>query len=185
MLKDEIKIIKLLKKGNTGALKYLFDEYYEKLYFYALKLVDHKESAEEVVQDVFISIWTNRRKLSITLSLKSYLYVAVKNKAISYLRQKIKTISFEYDQEKPIVHSSCNPEIKTDIDELEFHIHQAIKLLPDKCRMIFNLSRNSGMTYKEIAVELDISTETVKTQISIALKKLKVHLEKYWDTVPY
>ncbi|MBN2347332.1 MAG: RNA polymerase sigma-70 factor [Bacteroidales bacterium] len=183
MHKEEKKIISQLKKDHVGALKYLFDTYYEKLYFFAITFINQKEIAEEIVQDVFISIWDKRKELIITSSLKSYLFASVKYKSFSCLRQRLESVTMESEQVLYAVHSHHMPDQLFETFELEYYIQKAISLLPDKCKIIFNLSRNSGLTYKEIAYELNISVETVKTQISIALKKIKIFLEIHWDTV--
>lgn len=181
---DGIKLIRQIKKNNVRAFKYLFETHYEKLFHFALTYVNHKEIAEEIVQDVFITIWNKRKELDITSSVKAYLFTSVKNRSISYLRQHLKLADIT-DNEHNIVSLYQSADYKIEGDELELYVQKAIDLLPDKCKIIFSLSRNSGLTYKEIAKELGISTETVKTQIGIALKKIKLYLEIYWDSVPY
>ncbi len=167
-----------IKKGNSDALKTIFDLFAQRLFYHALKLVGSKESAEEIVQDVIISIWENRKDLNIQTSLEPYLYSSVKNRSISYLRKQLsKPETSDLSQAE---NSLNNSTIETPIeyDELVKEVQRAIDALPDRCRLIFNLSRNSEMTYKQIATELNISPESVKTQIGIALKKLKTHIGK-------
>lgn len=168
-----------LKKGNTNALKTIFDLYAEKLFYRALKFVNSKEIAEEIVQDVFIAIWENRNELNIQNSFDSYLFTSVKNHSISYLRKKIS--NFEAENLSFVENSANNSTNETSIEytELNNELQRAINMLPERCKLIFTLSRNSGLTYKQIAAELNISAESVKTQIGIALKKLKSHLEKF------
>lgn len=174
-------IISQLKNGNTDALKSIFDLFSEKLFYHALKFVYSTEVAEEVVQDVFIAIWEKREALDIQHSLESYLYNSVRNRAISYLRKKVAAVEMQdLSHAENISESSAN-EISVEFKELNNTVQEVINSLPERCKLIFNLSRNSGLTYKQIAEELNISPESVKTQIGIALKKLKVHLKQFGE----
>ena len=177
-----------LKKGNTQIFKYIFELYYEKLYYYALKFVPSSEIAEEIVQEVLIVIWEKKKELSIHTSLQSYLFTAVKNKSFSYLRTQ--HFNTEINSENQ-AHDYCNiftnrhTEELIEYNELATLISNEINSLPERCRIIFQLSRNSGLSYKQIAAELNISPESVKTQIAIALKRLKLHLARHWETAVY
>ncbi len=183
---DELTIFRQIKRGNIRSFNYLFNKYYEILFRFALTYQNQREVAEEIVQDIFMHIWEKRLELNISSSVRSYLFTSVKNRCISFLRRKFdkaEVVSYGCTPDEQTFFQS--PDIALESIELEFHIKNAIKMLPDRCRIIFNLSRNTGLTYREIAAELGISTETVKTQISIALGKIKLHLERYWYTVPF
>jgi RNA polymerase sigma-70 factor, ECF subfamily len=174
-------ILKELKKGSPTALKELFDIYAEKLYCYALRYVNKPEIAEEVVQDVFIAIWETRNKLTIKISLESYLYTSIKNRSISYLRKRISEIKKVELLVADQIPDEFNQNNGVEYQELKTGLKKVIETLPERCRIIFYLSRNSGLSYKQIAKELNISPETVKTQIGIALNRLKIELKKFVD----
>lgn len=178
---NNIDFLHELKKDNIESFEVLFNTYYKELYYFCLKYVFHKEVAEELVQDLFISIWEKRYNLNIQSSIKAYLFTSIKNRAISYLRSKIAQNShFENHDIIKTDEPLTNPN-PIEYEELKEEIQNAIKLLPEQCRIVFHLSRNSGLTYKQIANELKVSPETVKTHISNALKKIKKHLEKHWE----
>lgn len=183
MKNKEDDLVRGLNKGNINSYKTIFNNYYEKLFQFALRYVYHKEIAEEIVQDVFIIIWEKRKELNITDSLSSYLFTSVKNRSISYLRSKLSKVELSADDHSILKTDNKIYENSIEFSELEKEIHNAISLLPERCKLIFNLSRNSGLTYKQIAFQLNISPESVKTQIGIALKRLKLHLEKNWETI--
>lgn len=162
-------------------LKYLFDAYYEKLVFYSLTYVIRKEIAEEIIQELFIRIWENRKSLLITKSCKAYLFTSARNSSINYLKSKyarIPFISLSNIIEKP-ARSTVEDQLVE--NELKTMIQYAIDDLPEKCRIIFNLSRNCDLSNQEIANILGISTKTVDTQIRIAVIKIKRALAGKWD----
>lgn len=165
-----------LKKGSTYALENIFNLYADRLFYHALKFVNNKETAEEIVQDVFIAIWENRKELNIKSSLESYLYTSVKNRAISYLRKKIISLEANDLSYADNIADDNKTDASIEYAELTKELKKVIELLPERCKIIFTLSRNSGLTYKQIAEELNISPESVKTQIGIALSKIKSHL---------
>ena len=122
--------------------------------------------------------------INIEKSLKSYLFTSVKNRSVNYLKSRINNILFvEIDRAE-----SENRTIMTDpsleSQELDELIQVAISSLPPRCREMFHLSRNSGMTYQEIADTLNVSKETVKSQIGEAIRKIRDFLNKHWDKIP-
>ncbi len=180
-MQDQKKLFTAIRNGNEMAFEQLFHAQYEKLYRLCRRYIYEKEVAEELVQDVFIYIWQNRKSLVITSSLSSYLATAVKNRSLNYLKSK-------YAQQKALTIDDTFLDLMDGWDEnREIHenlkevLKKGIDSLPEKCRIIFNLSRNSGMTYNEIAEELSISKESVKSQIKIALQKLRIYLKEHLE----
>ena len=173
-----------IRNNDVGAYKYLFGFYYKELYFFARKFLGNKEVAEEIVQDVFIVIWENKNDLNITKSIKSYLYTSVKNRSINYLKSKINNIDF-VGIDEAVKESNVMPADKLlELSELDELIIEAVAMLPPGCKEMFHMSRNSEMTYQEIADTLAVSKETVKSQISEALKRIKTYLNKQWEQIP-
>ena len=170
-------IIDRLRKGDQSALKYLFDVYYRDLVIYAMKIVVNRGVAEETVQDLFIRLWKNRNRLNLQKSLHAYLVTAVRNRSVNFIRSRYGRTRFE---DLDGIDQYTNAEA-VNILELREAIHSAVLLLPPKCKIIFNLSRNAGMTVEEIAAQLGISRKTVRTQISIAIRKIRAHLEDQWS----
>ena len=184
MKKTEKQILSQIKKQDVGAYKYLFELYYKELYFFARKFLGNKEVAEEIVQDVFIALLENKDVLNITKSIKSYLYTSVKNRSINYLKSKINNIDFVSIDEAAKESCVVSADKLLELSELDDLIIKAVSMLPPKCKEMFHMSRNSEMTYQEIADALDVSKETVKSQISEAIKRIKVYLNKYWEQIP-
>ena len=176
-----------IQKGDQKAFETIFRDYYQELFFYACKFVGKSEQAEELVQDVFVHIWEKRSALNIRSSLKSYLYTAVRNRCLNHLKSQMARM--EKDTDASLQHvrhtSPYSADLEVNRQELMRLIQQGIQQLPDRCRIIFKLSRDADMTYAEIATELGISKETVKSQIKVALERLRAHLGKYWELITW
>lgn len=168
-----------LQKGDKNALKILFDRYYDDLFRYGMKLILNRETAEEIVQDIFISLWEKHKERDIS-SFRHYLFKAVKNRSINYIKRNVP--SFNQIEDERIFNESyeVTPHEQMANRELAELVENALGKLPKRCALVFSLSRNSDMSYKEIAEELDISVRTVENQIGIALKKLREMLNNYW-----
>ena len=175
-----MKLYKSHKNQSIDSVyfKTIYEELYVDLCRFCLQYVRDEEIAKEIVQDQFIYLWEKRNEIGIHTSIKSYLYKAVRNKSINYLKSKYAKIDFEEEAVVFNIADFNTPEREIEKKELEHIINEAINNLPDKCYHIFSLSRYSPLSNKEIAVKLNISEKTVENQISIALKKIKSHLEK-------
>ncbi len=170
---------------DQKAFRGFFDFYYPKLFRFALYLMKSEMLAEEVVSDVFIKVWNNRKRLVIIERMDFYLFRSVKNQALNYLRKK----STEFEQIDEIPESSLmtpiDPEKELLQKELKVKVDEAIGQLPPKCRLIFEMTRDNGLQYHEVADILDISKSTVKNQMTIALKKIRNNLTNYIDVKDY
>lgn len=164
-----------VRKGNVPAFSEIFNKYYLPLYQFAGRFINDAQKAEDVVQEVFVKLWTNRKDLRITSSLKSYLYVSVKNNAINFIRKE-KRLQFTEDFHVNHSQSLTTPEEQVIEDELVNAVHKAIVRLPRQCRLVYLMKRYDGLNYQEIAEILNISINTVKTQMKRALKNLITHL---------
>jgi RNA polymerase sigma-70 factor (ECF subfamily) len=151
----------------------LFDRYRVPLYNKALRLLKCHFRAEEAVADVFLKVWANRKALQTCLQLRAYLFAAVHNRCIDYLRKR--RAEEYYAPEQLPVHQlvSTTPEQDMVSDELKKHLQEAINQLPPKGRTIFRLSREEGLTYSEIAEQLGISVKTVESHMRRSLTNLR------------
>jgi len=164
-------------------LKKIYESHYNELVRFAFKHLNNVHLAEDVVQDVFITLWEKRDSIDINKSVKSYMFTSVRNHSINYLRSKYKRTIF-IELSDFVLHGeneTDNDLISSDLTSL---IERSIERLPNKCKIIFLLSRNFGMTYDEIASHLNLSKRTVHTQIGIALKKIRKQLGKNWYLIP-
>lgn len=169
MLREDI-LFRKMQEGNWSAFNSFFDHHAEHLYHYALGFVKSREEAEDIVQEVFIYLWTNRDKIVYTGSVYAYLCRSVKNSCINYkLHKKVKE---RYYQEM-ILTGQEEADEDNGFDEFYDRLQSIMETLPPKCKEIFILGCVESMSYKEIAQQLDISVNTVKTQVKTAYKKIK------------
>jgi len=180
------QLLKGIKEGDIHAFEFLYKEYYVLLCFIAEHIVKNADDAEEIVSDVFVKLWNNRDTLTITTSLKAYLIRAVRNTAINYVKKNatskitdsLDKINYDllfWDNNYPLGQLYEKEIIET--------LHRGIAELPHGCREIFLLSRDEDLSYNDIADKLNISVNTVKTQMKIALSRLRVILKDYLEIV--
>lgn len=182
-ISNEDELILRLSNHDRGAFEQIFRTYYADLCKFCVKYVRDEQIAEEIVQEVFINIWERRSNLTITTSIKSYLFTAIRNRSFNYLKLQLPKEQKKVDLEGVGFLEDEGREQEMIMEELKEYVYEAIEALPNKCKIIFNLSRNAGMTYKEIAEDLDISVKTVENQIGLALKKLREQLNPIWDKI--
>lgn len=159
-----------------------FEKFYQlfffRLYQFAYLYVHSKESAEEVVNDVFLSLWQKRKTLDTINNINVYLYVAVKNASLNWLRKNRRVFTVSIDElTVDHLHLVPNPEILLITREFQSLILKAIEQLPPRCKIIFKLIKEDGLSYKEVASILDLSVKTVDSQLYHALKKLALVLK--------
>lgn len=154
---------------------------YSQLVRFATVFVVYEEDAENIIQDLFLSLWERKHTLSSVDNLNAYLYKLAKNRCLDHLKHKMVKDKFVsntqslYEQEISLKLQSLESfdvELATE-EKVETIVSKAIKSLPPKCREIFMFSRHDGLKYKEISEKLNISVNTVETQMCIALKKLR------------
>jgi RNA polymerase sigma-70 factor, ECF subfamily len=168
-----------ITKLDKGNFEVIFREYYVPLCRYCIQFVRRPEIAEEIVQEQFITLWEKKDVIDIHTSINSYLYKSVKNKSIDYLKSKYAKLKFDELNELIIIRDNQNPHQIIELEETSKIIESAINQLPEKCYMVFSLSRFGGFSNKEISDELNISIKTVENQVTIALRKIKEFLKKH------
>lgn len=175
---QENDLLKKIRDDNGSAFEVVFLRYYQGLCAYAASILGNKDASEEIVQNVFVKLWENRKKLAIESSLKAYLYRTVHNQCINQIESlKIRN---QYTKKHTIVPFEGDYPIANLIaQELEEKIKHSIDSLPDQCREIFTLIRLQNKSYQEVADKLGISLNTVKTQMQRAISKLKESLREY------
>ncbi|WP_394991503.1 RNA polymerase sigma-70 factor [Emticicia sp.] len=176
---SEQEIISAIRQGDERIFEATFRKYYQSLCNYANSILKEMDEAEEVVQNLFLSIWEKRTDLEISVSLKSYLYRAVHNHCLN--RIKHLKIREEYQQYATNFYDSSYESVSQTVmkNELEQKIEEAIRKLPEQCRLIFRMSRFDELKYHEIAKQLELSPKTIENQIGKALKFLRIELAEY------
>ena len=161
-------------ENDELAFREFYDANVFRLFQFAFTFVQNRELSEEIVNDVFLKLWHNRGRIDRIENISVYLYVAVKNTAANYLRQsRSRGISELSQQAVHHFYLSPDPEQLLVTDELRRRIEAAIEGLPARCKLIFKLVKEDGLSATEVASILDISYKTVTTQLSIALRKLE------------
>jgi RNA polymerase sigma-70 factor (ECF subfamily) len=168
----DVLMMKVLDQDDYQAFHQLFVKMYNPLCSFCVKYVHAREVAEELVSDVFYTIWKNRSRIFVT-SPRSYLFTAVRNRGFDHLR-KTKKVTLCNLEDATHVASQYSDSQETMVEiELSKTIEYSISRLPKQCRLIFELSREHGLKYREIASQLKISIKTVETQMGRALKHLR------------
>jgi RNA polymerase sigma-70 factor (family 1) len=163
------------KIANDDQLAYrqLFIQFYAKLSRFVMGFTRNKELTDEIVSDVFINIWRRRKNLEEIQNLKLYLYVSAKNITFNYLKKLHRENLADIDMvEIEPVDPFADPGVAMITREMNQKLRAAINDLPPRCKLIFTLVKEDGLTYKQTAQLLNISESTVENQISIALKKI-------------
>ncbi len=168
-ISDDILLLNLIKEGDKLAFRHLFETHFTSLCRFMHVYISEKTIVEELALDIFVYVWENRQTLQIQLSFKAYLFQAARNKCLNELRHKRKTIPLD-EMDQDIMDAEV---MSLEQEELFQLIQEAVFALPEKCREIFDLSRNEKLSNKEIAQKLDISVKTVEAQITKALKRIK------------
>ncbi|MFL1013209.1 RNA polymerase sigma factor [Flavisericum labens] len=170
---DHENLLESLKNGDKNAFKSIFNIYYKRLCVFALHYVDDQFAAEEIVEITLLKLWQKRSKADKIKNLKSYLYTMVRNASIDHNKKEKKFVRLEIEK-----HDSVSQKNQFIIEE-ETHaiLFQALEKLPEKCRKVFELSCLDGIKYKDIAEDLQISLNTVKSQRARAIELLKKELK--------
>lgn len=171
--------IKDLREGNHLAFEQLFDSCYESLCRYAYSILKDMDEAEDVVQKSFCKLWDQHEMLNIQSSINSYLYRIVHNDSLNTIHQKT-----SHQEHNLNYLSTTYADINSTIEHIESSDLQkamdvALAALPPQCRRVFEMSRIEQLSYSEIALQLNISTNTVENHISKALKLLRVELKDF------
>lgn len=175
--------LKGLINADIETFEWLYKEYYGLLCLIAEHSIRNSEDAEEIVSDVFIKLWNNRNTIHTIHSIKAYLIKALQNTAINYIEKQksIHSVTDSIDQfhYELLTWDKDYPLGQLYEKEIIGILNREINSLPKGCREIFILSRNEDMSYSDIALKLGISVNTVKSQMKIALSRLREILKDY------
>lgn len=167
--------IKQIRQGSELAFEKMFKKYYEPLTRFSWRYVKSKAIAEELVQEVFSRIWADHDSWNPNGALRSYLYKAVKHRSLDHLKHKKveRKYNSQWDENSRAYINYEDPKREKQVKE---EIGRAIDELPERSKMTFKLHRYDGLTYKEIAEVMDVSVNTVDSQMTRTLKKLREKL---------
>jgi RNA polymerase sigma-70 factor (family 1) len=175
------ELVRFLRENEDRiAFEELFNRYWNKLLIQAIIKLESEVEAEEVVQDIFMNLWRRRKTLVLKNTFHTYIASCVKYEIFSKLAQRQKERTFL----KNSSHSSSKGEENPTEEWIDFNATQAtiektVKSLPEKCQLVFRLSREEGYSQKEIAAKLKISTKTVEAHITKALRVIRYSIQNF------
>lgn len=169
--KEEEILVARIKKGDKEAFRRLFESYYPLFLSFAKKLLHNNSIAEDMVQNVFMRLWTLRANLDETRSIRNYILAAIRNEVNYFLRSTYRVRYEELTTE--IADESISPENRINAGTIIKDVSSAISEMPERRREVFKMSRKEGLSNKEIAERLGISVRTVEKHIENALSELK------------
>jgi RNA polymerase sigma-70 factor (ECF subfamily) len=180
-LTQEKNIIKSIGQGDMDAFEVLFRTYYRDLCTYAFQYFRDKDTAEEIVQDLFYKLWEKKELLVIRSSIRAYLYRSVYNNTMMMLREKNTRRTTNVLPVNSEMIPGDEPDIRLQSIELDQIVQSTLSSMPQKVRRIFEMSRFEGLKYKEIASRLLISIKTVEANMGKALKLFRQNLKEYYE----
>ncbi|MCW3093820.1 MAG: hypothetical protein JWP81_4889 [Ferruginibacter sp.] len=171
------KLFSLIQNDNARAFDEIYRRYFSLLLANVCRKIDNSHLAEDIVQEVFTSLYKNRQQVNLQVSLRSYLIQAVKYKVYNEYRSN--TVRSTYRQ--AFFYSNCKTDFANSLEtaELRKKIDTVYMQLPLKCRQVFSMSRNERLTMKDISGQLQISVSTVEKHISKALSIFRANLQEY------
>lgn len=176
---NDQQLLKLVQQDDEHAFSHLYDRYWDKLLTQAfIKLRSHEE-AEETVQEIFLQLWRRRHAIELKYTFHTYIAAVLKYEILSRLagRKKEARAKINLAVVSPVSDNSTIE--KSNFDLLREKIEKTVQLLPEKCRLVFRLSREAGLSEKQIAETLNIAPKTVEAHMSKALKSLRVSLRQF------
>lgn len=174
---DERKLILGLKKGDHDSYETLFDLYYAKFVNFADALLRDRTVAKDIVQEAFVRIWLNRSKLNEYQSLENYIYVIVKRLVLNYIRDLKPVENLDSENVRMVQNNTWGGEDLIVIaNETRSRINNLVAKMPPQRRTVFMMSRNQGLSNREIAESLQISVKTVERHITLALAELRENI---------
>lgn len=176
---DEKDLLEKLNAGNYQAFTVLYERYWENLFLYTQRIINNENEAKDIVQDTFLTIWSLKGKLEHINSFKAYSLTIASHKAFRYIRNNSHKaelidgfISFLKDHEPNALDQLIR-------NELALFVETEVDRMPERMRETYRKSREEGLSNKEIALQMDVSDQTVKKQINYSLKHLRLGLSKF------
>ncbi|MDR6782199.1 RNA polymerase sigma-70 factor (family 1) [Pedobacter africanus] len=170
------ELVSLLKHGDRLAFTQIYDRYKYLLYAHAFKRLRNDEESEDLIHDLFATLWNRRETFELKSHLQGYLYTAVRNRIFKLLAHKDIESEYISSFQQASEQSSNITDYLVRENQMAMRIEKEIAALPPKMREVFELSRKHNLSHKEIAEQLGISEQTVSRQVTNALKILKTKL---------
>lgn len=182
---NDMVLIDLLKQDDQAAFTEIYKRYWKRLFAVAANKIDDFTEAEDIVQQLFVTIWERRSQLEILSSLSSYLGVALKYRIFKSLAKASRTAHYSSDQAavEALEISDDSTQQWLEFLEVKQRLDQLVATLPEKCQLVYQLSREQGYSQKQVAEALNISERTVQGHMNRAYKTLKIGLKNFFITL--
>jgi RNA polymerase sigma-70 factor (ECF subfamily) len=175
---SDLELFQHLRAGSQDAFDSMFRTYYARLVGLAEAMLRDRGTAEEIAQDVMLELWRRRETLHVETSLRAYLFRATRNRALNHIRHlRISRRSDVHAAGETVAAPIADAQVAE--SEIDAAVQRALRVLPPRCREVFELSRMHGLKYAEIARTLDISVKTVEAQMGKALRILREELSSW------
>lgn len=176
---NDQELLHRITEGDQGAFDQLFERYRDRLFHYLQKVTKSNETAEEIVLDIFLKIWTGRSILAEIDNFEAFLFRVARNKALDFLRwvQKSRFRQMELWDHIQEMAAAETADQEVLLAEIHSSVQQAIAQLSPKRKMVFQLSREQELTYEQIGRKLHLSTHTVRNHLAASLQFIRAHLK--------
>lgn len=171
LLYDDKLLLELVSKNDEMAFTEIYNRFWKKVFVVAYNRLHERETAEDIVHDVFTSLWANRKKVEID-ALENYLATAAKYIVLARIKKKERQRLYAASLQAPVIEMTIENALY--YKRILEAVKNEVEKLPEKCRLIFKYSRNDGKPVKQIAKELHLSPKTVENQLNRALKQLRL-----------
>lgn len=178
-LLTDSELLGLMRQGDQRGFTEIFNRYWKPMLVVAANKTGDMDDAEEIVQDIFVSLWNRRQQIELTSSLKNYLSVSVKYKVIKALAKRDNYQKYAAHSLEVNDYLDDSTQEWLEFEELRHRLNELVAELPEKCRLVYQLSRDSGYSQKQIAEELGISEKTVEAHLGKALRNLRSGLNQF------
>lgn len=172
------ELIGRLKNNDKSALDEIFNYYYPRLYNFSKKILKIEVDIDDILQDVFLKIWLHRSKINNPETFNSFIFTVTKNALLNLIRSNAKNQAFKEEFSKRIISSEYVTQNQIEFNEIKTAIDKIVAKLPEKRQKVFLLSRNDGLSNKEIAQKLNISEKTIEDHITHSIRFLKKSLSE-------
>jgi RNA polymerase sigma-70 factor (family 1) len=178
-LYNEHDLIRLTALGDEKAFRLIFNHYSGKLNNYLIRITESEEIAEDIVMDTFLKIWVNRSKLYEISNFDSYLYTMVRNQAFNAIKRMAHEAQIIRELSRDATEYQSVTEETVFYNDCKNMVRNAMERLPPQQRLVYTLSRDEGLKYDEIALEMNLSKNTVKAHLKKAVSNLRTGLSNY------
>ena len=174
------RVVELLKQGDAETFEKVFFSFAERIYYFAMRYRRNQHDAEEIVQEVFVKLWENRSNLNDQLSFSGYLFTIARNTIFNQNRKKVNEQAYQEYVKVFLENSTRRTEEDLIYSDIKGIVDKVVEDLPPQRKLIYKMSREKGLSYKEIAEELKLSERTVEAHIRLALKTLTQVLDEHY-----